>query len=256
MILKPISTRPVSRVCGRFLDSRFSRPLAARYMRKNHIDPNDYYGAPYKTFNSCFTRRIHEECRPIDMDPNALISPCDGYLSAYRIQKGTILPVKQSRYTISSLLDNSSLANRYNDGVCLVFRLSVNQYHRYCYIDEAEKLDNHFIPGQLHSVRPIALEKYPVFIRNCREYTVMRTKHFGTVTQIEVGALLVGKIVNHHGFYSSKRGEEKGMFEYGGSTIILLFEKNRVVLPESYFSDSDQGRETLVRLGEKIGSAV
>ena len=252
-MLKILASPSVSRICGRFLDSKASKGLAKRYIKKNHIVPEDYYGWPYRSFNSCFTRKIREEKRPIAEDPAALIAPCDGYLSAYKIDSGTVLPIKQSSYTLSSLLENSELADRYNDGTCLVFRLNVNNYHRYCYIDEGIKGGNTFIPGRLHSVRPVALEKYPVFVRNSREYTVMDTEHFGTVTQVEVGAMLVGKIKNYHGTYAPRRGEEKGLFEYGGSTIILLFEKGAVSLDESLFTDTVQHIERPVRLGEAIG---
>ena len=252
-ILKLMAAPSVSRMCGRFLDSKASKGLAKRYIRKNKIDPNDYYGWPYRSFNSCFTRKIREEKRPIDEDPASLISPCDGFLSAYKVEKGTVLPIKQSSYSVNSLLENDELADRYTDGTCLVFRLNVSNYHRYCYIDKGSKGENTFIPGRLHSVQPVALEKVPVFIRNSREYTVMETENFGTVTQVEVGAMLVGKIRNYHEFYTPLRGEEKGLFEYGGSTIILLFEKGTVQLDETLFTDTVAHKERPVRLGEVIG---
>ena len=255
MLLKSASAPSVSRACGRFLDSKASQGLAKSYIKKYHIDTNDYYGAPYRSFNSCFTRKIKEEMRPIAKDPSALISPCDGHLSAYKVTRGTVLPIKQSSYTIASLLEDPALAERYTDGTCLVFRLNVDNYHRYCYIDNGSKGENHFIPGQLHSVRPVALEKVPVFVRNSREYSVMETEHFGTVTQVEVGAMLVGKIKNYHEAYTPRRGEEKGLFEYGGSTIILLFEKGQIQLDEALFSDTLNHVERTVRLGESIGSA-
>lgn len=255
-MLKVLAAPTVSRACGKFLDSKASKGLAKRYIRKNHIDPNDYYGWPYRSFNSCFTRKIREEKRPIAPDPDSLISPCDGYLSAYKVDEGTVLPIKQSSYSVNSLLENDELASRYAEGTCLVFRLNVDNYHRYCYIDDGEKEDNTFIPGRLHSVRPVALEKYPVFVRNSREYTVMHTEHFGTVTQVEVGAMLVGKIKNYHSYYAPHRGEEKGLFEYGGSTIILLFEKGAVQLDPALFADTVAHKERQVRLGEAIGRST
>jgi phosphatidylserine decarboxylase len=122
------------------------------------------------------------------------------------------------------------------------------------YVDNASKGDNIFIKGRLHTVRPIALEKTPVFKENCREYTVMQTENFGAVTQIEVGALLVGKIKNHHANACVKRGEEKGMFLYGGSTVILLLEKGAAVMREELFTATEGGEETSVRMGERLGT--
>lgn len=256
MLLKPLITPTMSKICGRFLDSGASKPLAKRYIRKYHVNTGDFYGAPYRTFNSCFTRKIREDRRPIEAEESALISPCDGFLSAYHVDRGTVLPIKQSSYTLRSLLENEDLAEKYEDGTCLVFRLNVDNYHRYCYVDDGVKGGNVFIRGCLHSVRPVALERYPVFVRNSREYTVIDTEHFGTMVQMEVGAMLVGRIRNYHAAYTPHRGEEKGFFEYGGSTIILLFTKGTVEVDEQLFQDTEKHIERPVRLGEAVAHAA
>lgn len=255
VLLKALSGRRFSAVAGRFMDSSMSRPLIRRFVRKNNIDLNEYVATRYHSFNDCFTRRIRPEMRPIPHNPRALIAPCDGRLSAYHIQDGLVMPIKQSLYSVSDLLGGDPIAEAYHDGVCLVFRLCVDNYHRYCYIDSGTKGRNVFLPGQLHTVRPIALSKVPVFIRNCREYTVMNTTAFGPVTQIEVGAMLVGKIQNHHEQTRFHRGDEKGMFLYGGSTIVLLLRKDAADLPEELFDATAAGRETPVRMGEILGYA-
>ena len=164
-----------------------------------------------------------------------------------------MLPIKQSSYSIPRLLHSRKLAKRYEGGYCLVFRLCVDNYHRYHYFDDGIKGPNHFIQGKLHTVQPIALEKVPVFTENSREFTVMKTKNFGRVVQMEVGAMLVGRIVNHHGRHVFRRGEEKGFFKYGGSTIILLFEKDRLFLYDEILQASALGIETPVTAGEKLG---
>lgn len=256
ILLNIISSRRVSCLCGAFLDSRFSKPLIKPFIRKNKINITEYYSNDFKCFNDCFSRKIKNGLRPIDNSPKSLISPCDGLLSAWKITDKTVLPIKQSHYTINTLLKNNNLSKRYTDGICLVFRLCVDHYHRYCYIDNGTKGKNIFIPGRLHTVRPVALEALPVFIQNCREYTVMKTENFGIVTQVEVGAMLVGKIKNHHNKSAFFKGQEKGMFLYGGSTIILLFEKNKVKIPSKYFTMTRQGKELPVKMGEKLGEAV
>ena len=113
-----------------------------------------------------------------------------------------------------------------------------------------------FLPGELHTVRPIALAALPVFTRNCREYTVMDTKNFGRLAQIEVGAMLVGRVENYKGAgVTFRRGEEKGFFEYGGSTVLLLLGAGAAQIREDILRASKDGRETPVRLGERIGIA-
>lgn len=256
IILKPIASRAVSKIVGAFMDSRLSKPLIKRFVTKNKINLDDFYADDFKCFNDCFTRKIKVGKRPIDTDENAFISPCDALLSAYEIDENTRLDIKGSTYSVSDLFENEELASKYMGGTCLVFRLCVTHYHRYIYLDDCQKEENHFIKGKLHTVRPIALEALPVFKRNCREYTVMHTVGFGDVTQMEVGALLVGKIKNHHGIGKYTRGEEKGMFLYGGSTIVVFLEKGRATLDCKYFEATKNGEELDVLMGQRLGVRV
>ncbi len=253
ILLKPLTSRAVSKLSGLFLDSPLSKGLIKGFAKSNNIRLEDFYLDDIKCFNDFFCRRIKENLRPIDTDPSHLISPCDGLLSVYPISNDLVIPVKQSQYTISSLLKDKQLASEYEGGYCLVFRLCVNHYHRYAYAESGEKGENIFIPGILHTVRPIALEKSPVFVENCREYTVIDTPNFGKMVQMEVGAMLVGRIVNNDGKASVVRGQEKGRFEYGGSTIILLVKKDSVTIDQTFLDATKNGEEVDVLMGQKLG---
>lgn len=255
MILKFLTRLSLSNACGRFLDSDLSHFLIQPFVKENGICVSDYEMDDVRSFNDFFSRKIKEGLRPIDMDEKHLIAPCDGLLSVWKIREDTVLPVKQSNYTVSSLLRNPKLATHYRDGYCLVFRLCVNHYHRYCYVDSGKKSRNVFLPGVLHTVRPIALAQYPVFTENSRAYTLIRTPEFGTVVQMEVGAMLVGRIVNHEQEAQVTRGAEKGMFQYGGSTIIVLIGKDQVQMREDLLKNAQFGVETAVQMGETIGYA-
>lgn len=254
--LKLVASRWVSKTVGAFMDSSLSKLMIKRFVKKNGINLDDFYSDSFRCFNDCFTRKIKEGKRIIDTDENAFIAPCDALLSAYKIDANTRLNVKGSEYTLSELFENEELAAKYSDGVALVFRLCVNHYHRYIYLDNCTKEENHFIKGKLHTVRPIALEALPVFKRNCREYTVMHTEGFGDVTQMEVGALLVGKIANLHGAGTFKRGEEKGTFLYGGSTIVVFLENGKAEIDEKYFEATENGEEADVVMGMRLGAKV
>lgn len=252
LCLKALTAPWISRVCGGFMDSPLSKPMIKGFVRKNDIDLSLFESDSFGCFNDCFTRKIKPGQRPIPADEKVFFSPCDGLLSAYRLDEETVLPVKQSAYTLESLLRDEALARRYRDGVCLVLRLCVNHYHRYCYPVSGTKGENVFLKGRLHTVRPIALEACQVFSENCREYTVMETEHFGSVVQMEVGAMLVGKIRNHHGSGPITRGDEKGMFLYGGSTVILLLEKDAVNIQQRFFDATARDEETPVVMGEPL----
>ncbi len=252
-LLRIVRSRPVSRAAGCFMNSRLSKPLIGRFIRRNGIDMSDYENGTYRCFNDFFTRKIADGKRPFDMSKDALVSPCDGYLTAYRVSDGTVFPIKQSVYTVSDLLGGDGAADIYKDGYCLVFRLTVRDYHRYAYADSGKKGENVRIKGVFHTVRPIALRRYPVFVQNSREWTTIETENFGRITQIEIGATLVGKIKNHDGAGYVVRGDEKGMFMFGGSTIVMLLEKGVSEIDEAILKNSNDGVETPVLMGMRIG---
>ena len=242
----------VSLVVGRFMDTRLSKICIKGFIKNNSINMADYVEEDYCCFNDCFTRHIKPELRPVDFDADALISPCDGMMSAYHLSPDCRFSVKQIDYTAEELIRDAALAKRYENGVCLVLRLGVHDYHRYCYIDNGTKSENVFIKGRYNPVMPYVSLHNPVFRQNSREYCVLHTENFGDVVQVEVGACLVGRIVNRDGAATIRRGDEKGMFEYGGSTIVLFFEKGVIELNEEVFEKTKDCVETPVLYGAKI----
>ena len=253
LLLKILTAPAVSEIVGAFMDSPLSKPFVSPFIRSHNIDTSQYIMTGIRSYNDFFTRKIKPQSRQIDMEKSHLISPCDSKLTVYRVDKDSLFRIKNSLYSIAELLNSKKLAERYSGGLCLIFRLEVDDYHRYCYIDSGTKTENWFIAGELHTVNPIALKHYNIYKRNCREYTMLRTENFGDVIQAEVGAMMVGRIVNHHGKASFRRGEEKGMFMFGGSTVVLLIERGRAVIDADIVRNSASGIETVVKYGEKIG---
>lgn len=255
-ILRLMTSRWVSKLAGRYLDGRLSRGKIKKYIKKHGIDMSQFIEEDYKSFNAFFTRRIKPELRPFDLDPNALVSPCDAKLSAYRIDENSAFDIKGFTYTTADLLKNVELAEKFVGGLCLVFRLTVTDYHRYFFFDGGTARDNTFIKGRLHTVQPAALSKRRVFTENCREYTVLDTDNFGTAVMAEVGAMMVGRIVNDVKSGRFERGDEKGRFEFGGSTVVLLLQKDVAKLDDEFFANTALDRETVVKCGERIGERM
>lgn len=253
VLLKTLTAPVISRAAGAFMDSKASKLLIKPFIKRSGIDTSQYIMRDFRSYNDFFTRRVIPEKRPVDYEPSHLISPCDSKLTVHKISKNSIFRIKGSRYRVSDLLKNDFLAKRFCGGYCLIFRLEVDDYHRYCYIDNGTKTENTYIAGELHTVNPIALERYNIYKRNCREYTVLHTENFGDVVQVEVGAMMVGRIVNNDDTASFLRGEEKGRFEFGGSTIVMLFGKDSIRIDEDILRNSAEGIETVVKYGEKIG---
>ncbi len=95
----------------------------------------------------------------------------------------------------------------------------------------------------------------PIYKENTREYSLLKSRHFKTVVMMEVGALMVGRITNYHGACPVKRGQEKGRFEFGGSTVVLLFQDGAVSIDDRLIHNTEKGYETIVKMGERIGEA-
>lgn len=252
VILKLLIRPGLSKIAGKYMDTGLSKIHIKGFIKNAGIDMSEYQEEKYSCFNDCFTRKIKPEMRPVCMDSHQLISPCDGKMSAYHITEESEFYIKKSRYGVKDLLEGSCKAPDYQGGTCLVFRLCVDNYHRYGYMDNGVILENKALKGKLHTVRPIAVNKYPVFIQNAREYTVIQTENFGKVAQIEVGAMMIGKIKNHQISGEVQRGTEKGMFLYGGSTIVLLLEKGYGKIPEECFKVTEEGYEIPVKFGQAL----
>ncbi len=237
-----------------FLCTKTSRILIPGYIRKHNIDMKQFDGQGYKSFADFFARKrssIHYV-----INPDVLISPCDGILSAYPVEENLSIPMKGSVYALSDLVPDPEIAELFQNGLCLVFRLEASDYHHFCCFDEGLLVETNHIPGQLHSVQPIAQYHVPVFRLNRRWWSVLETRNFGTAVQIEIGAMLVGGVSFSKKSGWVNRGEELGYFELAGSTIVLLLRSDvrRKLVLNSSISSAVEGRtEVRVQMGSAIG---
>ena len=244
----------LSKIGGVFLNSSLSKKMIPGFVKKNKIDLSEYEKQDFSSYNDFFTRKICPELRPIHSGENILVSPCDGKATVCRIGKGETFYIKDTPYTVGQLLRNNRLAEHYLNGYAVILRLTVDDYHHYCYPASGRKSSNVLIPGILHTVNPAANDVFPIYKENAREYTLLQTKEFGTMVMMEVGAMMVGKITNRKpGRTVVEKGQEKGYFEFGGSTVILLLQHGKVRLDTDLIENSENGYETIVKMGERIG---
>ena len=253
LLLRPLISPPVSKAAGRFLDSGVSRMFIAPFLRSHSICMREFEHRRYRSYNDFFKRKMLFGARKIERSDDVLISPCDSRLSVYNISQKSVFFIKHTRYTVQSLLRSRKLAGEFAGGYIWIFRLCVEDYHRYVYADSGYVSKNYRIPGVFHTVNPVANDQFPIYKENEREFALLSSRHFGTMLQMEVGALLVGKIENRPGGRKVKRGEEKGNFAFGGSTVILMTKRGAVCPDQDILENSAQGIETKVKLGERIG---
>ena len=208
----------------------------------------------FKSFNDFFIRQLKPEARPIVSDSLAVASPADGKILAYENVSNSDFYIKGFRFNVDSFLDNTELAQKYKDGSMIVFRLAPPDYHRYHFpVSGMTSSSNHKIDGDYYSVNPLALrKKAEIFWLNKREYGVIQTPLFGNVVMVEVGATMVGSMIQTYSGTTVKKGQEKGYFKFGGSTVVLLFEKDQIKIDADLLTNTANGLETTIKMGEQI----
>lgn len=252
LILKLIANKTVANMVGKFLNSKGSIIVKNHVIRKKKIDMQKFCDIDYDSYNKFFTRKYCDKYLKVNQNKNVFISPCDAKLMVLKINDHHSFKIKNTDYKLEEIIDDECIET-YKNGYLLIFRLDVNDYHRYCYIDDGSRSEYHYIDGILHTVQPIVYDKVKVFHRNAREWCLLKTTNFDDIIEVEVGALLVGKIVNDKDKSSFKKGEEKGYFEFGGSTILMFVKDLIVDFDQDILKNSASFNETVVKYGERIG---
>lgn len=253
-----IKKRMTSSLYGWYLDRKISKKKVHSFINNFNIDMSitEKDAREYSSFNDFFSRKYKSSARSIATDPNSLISLGEGRLFAHEnINLDKLVQVKGFTYSLRELIKNDRIAEKYDKGTCLILRLCPTDYHRFHFIDSGICSPTTKIKGAYYSVNPVALQKVQkLFCENKREWSTFYSDHFGEVLYIEVGATCVGSIIQTYIPQKQvKRGDEKGYFKFGGSTVILFFEPNTVKIDEDIVQQTQLGYESYVLLGEKIG---
>ena len=250
-----------SRLMGKYLSSSLSRSRIEPTIRSLGIDlsPFEQPEGGWRSFNEFFARPLKPGARPLPESPSALISPADCRMTIYpMLEKGMVVPVKGASYTVAELLGGelAGAAHSFDGGSLVVCRLCPADYHRYHWIDNGHLLAYSRLRGKYHSVHPIALSQgYKVFCENLRTVSLLELDRGGRCAFVAVGAFGVASIhdLAHHPGKAFQRGECAGYFEFGGSTVILVFEPGQVRYDEKILRHSASGIETFVKVNSAIG---
>lgn len=254
-----IKKKMFSRLYGLYCSSKLSKKKISKFIDEFDLDTElmEKDITDFKNFNDFFTRKLIDEARPINNDPNVLISPGDGRLLAFEnIDMNKLVQVKGFTYSLRELISNDLVAKEFEGGTCLILRLCPTDYHRFHFIDNGVCGKSQKIKGSYYSVNPIALEKVPkLFCKNKREWSIFKSKNFGNIITMEVGATCVGTIIqSYRADVPVKKGDEKGFFKFGGSTTILFFKKDEVKIDADIVEQTKHGFESKVAMGETIGA--
>jgi len=261
-----ITSRFFSSIYGAFQNTRMSANKVPGFLEKFKIKISDYkkgsvqgsFENSFLNFNEFFIREFQDGKRKFPETNENLGAPAEArYFGIENIKKSDKFPVKEIEIDLKNLLGDENLAELFEGGSLLIARLCPVDYHRYHYPDNGSVLNSYFLHGPLDSVNPIALEFDPkILFRNERQVSILETENFGKLAYIEVGATCVGKILQSHRERNFQKGDEKGYFLFGGSTVVLIGQKGQWKITSDILQNTQNGHETYIHLGDQIGHKV
>jgi len=257
--------KPISKLYGAIQSSGLTKKKVAPFIQDFNINMDEFLPedgrdqlSPYSSFNQFFIRRFKEGKRPFASAQNFPAFSEARYFGYEALTDEESIPVKGKYLTARALLSNDKWSATFQQGPCFLARLCPVDYHRFHFPDDGKILDFYPVQGALHSVNPLALQKVPeIFSINERAVTILETETFGKLAYVEVGAICVGKIIQSREMSGNfKRGEEKGYFLFGGSTVIVLGEKGMWKPDDIILEKTKQGMEVYQKLGSRLGTKI
>ena len=257
-----------SHIYGWQMNKRVSAGKILPFIVKYDLDVSIFAKSVYafKTFNEFFYRRLKAEARPIAEGDEVAVFPADGrHLVFPDVDAADGFYVKGAKFSLAELLgeghlpeDQRVLARQFAGGAMVISRLCPVDYHRFHFPTAGKASEARLIKGELYSVSPVALRRRVHYlVQNKRMITQLDSPVFGPVACIEVGATNVGSIVQTYlSDRPVKKGEEKGLFKFGGSCVITLFARGRIAFDDDLVEKSRNHIETYALMGERMGVAV
>lgn len=250
-----------SRWYGRLMDRSTSREKIVPFIQQYGLDASEFRRdvGSFGSFNEFFSRELKPDARPIDRDSSSIVFPADGrHLCVPDLSQAGGLFVKGEMLSLVELLRDQKLSDRFARGSLLLSRLCPVDYHRFHFPTDGIVGPARPINGPLYSVNPIALrQNIQILNKNKRCVTVLTTDTLGTVLLLEIGATCVGSICQTYvpGTHVNK-GDEKGYFQFGGSSTIVIFEPGRIRFDDDLIDQSLQHRELYARMGDRMAIAL
>ena len=245
---------------GYKMNKRVSALRILPFISQYDIDVDEFAKSAfdYKTFNEFFYRALKPEVRPIAPGDNVAVFPADGrHLAFPDIQAAAGFYVKGAKFSFAELLGDDAVAGKFAGGAMLISRLCPVDYHRFHFPVSGIPGEPRVINGWLYSVSPVALRRrLRYLLENKRVVTLIDSPEFGLVGVIEVGATNVGSI--QQSFVPGRpvrKGEEKGLFAFGGSCVITIFQYGRIRFDEDIVAQSKEHLETYAKMGDRLGLA-
>ena len=249
----------LSEIYGRMMDSPGSKKKIAPFVEEHGINMEESIKKTdeFSSFNDFFIRKLKPGSRQVAQGEEEIASPADGKILAFEnLDLKNEFFLKGDKFTLEEFLGDTKLAKKYRGGAMLIVRLAPVDYHRFHFPVDGTIGKIWLIDGDYYSVSPHAVRKnFRIYCENKREYSELKSRKFGDIILSEIGATMVGGIKQTYQEGSSvSKGEEKGYFYFGGSSCILLFQKDKVVIDKDILENTKKGLETKVYMGERVAT--
>ncbi|MDR2372233.1 MAG: archaetidylserine decarboxylase [Puniceicoccales bacterium] len=253
-----IGRKIFSRIFGHLTRHPISRRKIRPFVERYKIDmlTAEKKIEDYRSFDEFFSRKLKRDARPIAVDQRKIVFPCDGrHLLIENFEKLPSFFIKGQRFDLKTLLQNGELFERFQNGSAVISRLCPVDYHRFHFPCDAVIRKIYQVSGDYLSVNPVVTRsKISVLFENKRIVSVLHSQDIDQFLMVEIGATCVGSITQtaEVGRLYFK-GEEKGFFSFGGSTIMTIFLKNRIRFTEDLRQNSANGVEMFAFMGDNMG---
>jgi len=240
-------------------NSRFSTREIEPFIRKHKIDMSEFEPIEYRSFAEFFDRRFRPGVRRFPTASGEMGAFAEArYFAWSQLDADQQFPIKGRSLSAEQILGSAERAQPFLGGPVLLCRLSPVDYHHVHYPDDGRTLEQDWIGGRLWTVNWRALRnKEDILFSNQRQVNILQTRHFGRLAFVEIGALSVGRIVQVHPIEAPyRRGDEKSVFRFGGSAVIVFGEPRLWRPSEDLLAHTQNGIETLVRLGEVMATRL
>jgi phosphatidylserine decarboxylase len=238
-----------------YQNTRRSARQIEPFIKTHGIDMNEFKPVIYRCFADFFDREFRPGARAFVEEPDRMAAFAEArYFGWEQVKPDQRLPVKGVSLNAGEILGSRERAAPFAGGPVLLARLSPMDYHHVHYPDDGTTLDTARIGRSLWTVQWHALQHQPdIIVCNERQINILDTRNFGKLAFVEVGAMSVGRIVQVHPLTTLfRRGEEKSVFKFGGSAIVVFGEANRWRPAADILAHTQDCVETLVRLGDCI----
>jgi phosphatidylserine decarboxylase len=254
-----IQSQPLyDRLYAIFQDSRLSAKQIEPFIRKNQIDMDEFERVDYRSFGEFFTRRFRPGMRNFPSIPGEMGAFAEArYFAWEKLDAEQRFPIKTHSLSTKHLLGTAERARPFLGGPVITVRLAPVDYHHVHYPDSGRTLEQDRLGSRNWTVNWHALQaKDDILFHNERQINILETENFGRLAFVEVGALTVGRIVQVHPLDAPfKCGEEKSVFRFGGSSIVVFGEPGAWRPSEDLLERTRRNVETFVRLGETVAES-